>query len=425
MFSQFNIGFIDEVVSLPKMKKSKHGMRLSASITGTIISFGSQYLPSKLTSLIRALMTSIKNEEVSSRSKSTCQDLAYLLQLLRYSCKQQHKVVANKVLDNICSLASCDPQYSEISSGLTSCGWTAAQNILRLLVKAIPQNEDLTNTNTLWRWIECLKSSDPASIKDGDLNSAIVIFSYLSSAFQKETRSHGQVVSMFLPTLVLLACTYTGSYVRQKSTIAITNTCVIDPDQSIPVILPFLFKYLNENDDDARRLGACIVINTLVEALGVSMRPFVRCLLPISMSMMTDPVERCSKLSTATFAHLVRLAPLVSTAQDDDHEDMTKALVGNEAWGDESFKKVVDRLIHGKPLLPSVLPDELAKSLLKSNITLGSYQKEGISWLCFLRNLRLNGALCDDMGLVCIKYFSAFLSNLDFLFTNVFDLSHC
>jgi len=67
---------------------------------------------------------------------------------------------------------------------------------------------------------------------------------------------------------------------------------MIDLDQSIPVILPFLFKCLNENDDDARRIGACIVINTFVEAFGVSMRPFVRCGWWLAQGGWSPPLSR-------------------------------------------------------------------------------------------------------------------------------------
>lgn len=42
---------------------------------------------------------------------------------------------------------------------------------------------------------------------------------------------------------------------------------------------------------------------------------------------------------------------------------------------------------------------ELIDNPLKLNATLRDYQKRGVSWLCFLENLGLNGCLADDMGL--------------------------
>ena len=192
---------------------------------------------------------------------------------------------------------------------------------------------------------------------------------------------------------------------RQKSVIAIKNICLNDPHQSIPVALPSLIKALKINDDDAQRLGACTLMNALVEGLGVSMIPYVHCLLPISMSMMTDPVERCSKLASTSFAYLVRLAPLVGTEEDDNNNFKAENAIEDEAQVSESFRKVVDHLIHGKPLPLFPLPIELESSLAKSSIKLRKYQKEGISWLCLLQTLRLNGLLGDDMGLVCFHLY--------------------
>lgn len=208
-------------------------------------------------------MTSIKNEWESLRSQITCKDLAYMIQLLNQSNTPRRNVVADKILQNVCSMASCDPKYCDLPNGFTPCGWKAAQCILRLLIKAIPKNEDLASISILWQWIVCLKSSDPALIEDTNLEKAITIFSDISFALKKETKVYEQVVSLLLPTLVVLACTYTKTYFRQKSLDAITNTCMVDPETSIPVVLPILFPYLNDNNNDACRLGACIVMNKL------------------------------------------------------------------------------------------------------------------------------------------------------------------
>jgi hypothetical protein len=262
-FQAFNINFVGDATDLPKIKRSKHHMRLSASIAGTSLSLGPHYLPSKLTHLIRALMTSIKNKWESLRSQITCKDLAYMIQLLNQSNTPRRNVVADKILQNVCSMASCDPKYCDLPNGFTPCGWKAAQCILRLLIKAIPKNEDLASISILWQWIVCLKSSDPALIEDTNLEKAITIFSDISFALKKETKVYEQVVSLLLPTLVVLACTYTKTYFRQKSLDAITNTCMVDPETSIPVVLPILFPYLNDNNNDACRLGACIVMNKL------------------------------------------------------------------------------------------------------------------------------------------------------------------
>ena len=375
------------------METSRHQMRISVAIVGALISLGPEYLPSKLTSVIRALMTSIQNEEDLLRSEASCRDMSNLLYILNHSSQPHRNAVNDKVLQKICNMCINDPNYYQNSTAsLTSFGWKAAQKLLHLVVQSHPKNTSLSQSKVIWKYLICLHTHDPAAINDEDLISSIMIFTILSSAFEKQTKIYQDAVTMFLPTLAILAFTYTGTYIRQKCVISITNSCLVDPDNSIPVILPPLLRALNSDDDDARRLGACVLMNALVEKLGTHMIPYVRCFLPISMSMMTDNVEKCAKLAAATFAHLVRLAPLVQSTDENDSD----AKSGQSLL----FKNLIDHLIHGKPLPSFPLPADLVTSLSSNNIALRHYQTEGVSWLCLLSNLKLNGALCDDMGLV-------------------------
>ncbi len=402
VFKAFNIHVFKD--SNVQIKKSKHQMRICASIAGAYVSLGSNYLPPKLSNVIRALMTSIINEDESRRSETSTQDIAKLIKLLEQSQLLHHGLAVTKIFEKVCTLASKDPAYAQApSESLNSHSWKASQRILYLVVKSIPQNDDLSKLTVLWRFIKCLQTSDPALIDVDHLKIAITIFSGLSSAFQKQSKAHGQVISSVLPTLVLLACVHNTTYVREKAVDSIISTCLIDPEQSVSVVLPYLLKSLDASCDDACRLGACILMNTLVEQLGVLMIPYVSCLLPVSMSSMTDPIERCAKLAAATFAYLVRLAPLVQTEQDYYDSSLNSKKGDAHEARDKSFKQVVDHLIHGKALPPFPLPENLLTSLSNSNISLRHYQEEGISWLCLLRTLKLNGALCDDMGLVSLQ----------------------
>ena len=239
--------------------------------------------------------------------------------------------------------------------------------------------------------LECLKSKNPATIAQNALAKALILLCELSFSLTKDTKATQQVISDLLPTSVLLSCSYTDNFVRQKAVVTTTNIVFRDPLKSIPIILPYLLQSLEANDDDAQRLGACTVLSQLVQKVGIALLPFVQTFLPVSMSMMTDPVQKCSKSAASTFAKLVRLAPLVTID--------TKSRDASCRRRDESFKKVVDHLIHGKPLPSSPLPAVLLNSLSKSKIKLREYQKEGISWMSFLRVLNLNGALADEMGL--------------------------
>jgi len=400
IFHAFDIDLISIINAAPMIEKSKSYMRISASIAGAILSFGLKLLPLKLTPLIRVLMTSVKNEEVSSRSNVVCDDLSHLIQILIQS-NRSHLLVRNKILDNICQMASTDPTFDNLARGTTRCGCRASKTILQHVVASIPKHEGLTKINSVWSYLATLTTSDPAKQNSEDLKKAISLLSCVSSCLTKNSQAYEEVVSLFLPNLALIACAHSEALLRQQSVSTITNICILDSDLSVPLVLPTLFKYLNMVDDDAVRLGATIVMNTLVDTLGVNMRGFVRYLIPISMSMMVDPLERCSKLSALTFAHLVRLAPIVCVSNEDKHANNVSIQKNISDWNgsEESFQKVVDHLIHGKPLPSCVLPKQVISSLSHNHIALRSYQVEGISWLQLLRSLKLNGALCDEMGL--------------------------
>mmetsp|Transcript_33467 Transcript_33467/g.49552 ORF Transcript_33467/g.49552 Transcript_33467/m.49552 type:complete len:94 (+) Transcript_33467:103-384(+) len=70
--------------------------------------------------------------------------------------------------------------------------------------------------------------------------------------------------------------------------------------------------------------------------------------------------------------------------------------IGNEGQVSDS---VIDHLIHGRPLPPLCLPSPIQMELEASGTVLRGYQKEGIAWMHFVRSVKLNGALCDDMGI--------------------------
>lgn len=388
VFKVFDIDLNQNALDLKK--KSKQHMRLSSSIVGAIISFGPDHLPEKLTSIIRTLMNSIKNEDVTSRAQKSCEDLVSIVHSLRQSAKQQ---AINKIVDKICKWASNDPQIGRLPPDFTLHGMIASREVLKMFVRSIPQHKDLTYEGQLWCQLQCLKSTNPSTLWYDTLAKALLILCQISSSFIRNTRVYDQVISDLLPTSMVLSCIGADSFVRQKAAITTINIVATDPMKSIPNILPFLLLSLNTSDDDAQRLGASFVLSGLVEKLGVALLPFVHCVLPITMSMMTDPVERCSKSAASTFAKLVRLAPLVNT----DNQASTDKLIDS---GDGSFfRQVVDHLIHGKPLPPAQLPPKLLQSLQESKIKLRGYQKEGISWMLFLRTLNLNGALTDEMGL--------------------------
>jgi TATA-binding protein-associated factor len=105
---------------------------------------------------------------------------------------------------------------------------------------------------------------------------------------------------------------------------------------------------------------------------------------------MTDPSTRVSKAGARVFSTLVQLAPLVK-------ESAILQLLPDS--GNEKSDQVMDHLIQGQPLPPCEIHPKVRDALEAAGVHLRAYQLDGITWLRFLQQVGLNGALTDAMGL--------------------------
>eukprot|EP00580_Thalassiosira_gravida_P017110 CAMPEP_0201673806 /NCGR_PEP_ID=MMETSP0494-20130426/35590_1 /ASSEMBLY_ACC=CAM_ASM_000839 /TAXON_ID=420259 /ORGANISM="Thalassiosira gravida, Strain GMp14c1" /LENGTH=761 /DNA_ID=CAMNT_0048155799 /DNA_START=260 /DNA_END=2545 /DNA_ORIENTATION=- len=155
-------------------------------------------------------------------------------------------------------------------------------------------------------------------------------------------------------------------------------------------VVPSLLPILSNLQDGRGREHGCKLLLSILHDFEVQVSPYVTAFLPVAMRLMTDALEDCARLAASVFAILVRIAPLAASHIDKDNGSLSTRSASDD---------VIRHLILGKPLPPCVLPDVILSELRKSGITLRPYQMEGISWLNFLTDVHLNGALCDDMGL--------------------------
>jgi hypothetical protein len=162
-------------------------------------------------------------------------------------------------------------------------------------------------------------------------------------------------------------------------------------------VLPRLKDFMETVDDNSSRLGSCALLNAIVQSQGILLCPYIPRLLPLAMTAMTDPLRKAAEISAATFSQLVKLAPLVQLGKNATSNSLP------DHWRDTSSREVVEHLILGKPLPKFQIPMHIELLLKQSGLILRKYQTEGISWMNFLRTTRLNGALCDDMGLVSMR----------------------
>ena len=220
------------------------------------------------------------------------------------------------------------------------------------------------------------------------MKSALSVLKAICGHQTEEHNVTNNIIQDFVPSLVRITCIVNDSSVRELSLDILNRVCSVNEYLALQEIIPNLINFLRDEKYDERRSGACFL---LLEILRASKNtnavcPHVRKLLPIVMSLMTDSVKECAESASSIFSQLVLIAPLVKQNENE------------QSLGDEA-DQVIDHLIHGKKFPPCNIYPTVSESLKNAGIVLRKYQLEGISWLRFLQRVKLNGALCDSMGL--------------------------
>lgn len=360
-------------------------MRIYSMIAGAIVSGGHEHFPPRLTPLVRALMTSLKSERMRERQVLTYQSLALLLNSLSNSLDESRLRVRNKVVENICALLSTDNTSPDMQGDDTS---QPASQIIALIVSHLPNDKTLTYIPPLWDRLRLIVGGYQSFANDKSLDENLRLLSVVSKALKQETAATSHVVANLIGPLVPIACTYKISGTRATAIGIVVSLCQTNPDLAMDTSLPLILSFVEDKGNDSRRLGSLRLLQSIIEGVGIDICPFVRCLLPVAMSLMTDPLEDCAKQAAQSFATLVRVSPLVKG---------TKRRQWERKSGEEQSEKVIDHLIHGKPLPPCILPDLIMEELNEAGISLRDYQMEGIAWLRFLQQVRLNGILAGTL----------------------------
>lgn len=347
---------------------SKSSMRLTASITGAVIACGCQHLPLKVTPFIRALMTSLKNEESSFRIIETCRYISKLVSML--SVNPSHSKARDKLIENVCILAC---------SGSVNKKW--AEHVIELLVG----NEKVEDLSPLWTRLTPLICGNHQKMSEVEIADSTHMLNVVTGALTKDCSSFKWVLDSFLRSAVDIACNSYAKALHDQACQSVKNLCRIDFCATMDGVIPSLLTGISDLQDDQRRIGSSKLLLTLLRDFEVHASPYVMVLLPVVMRSMTDKIEECSRIAAFSFAILVRIAPLAAGHIDLRCDDQTSS--------------VVRHLILGKPLPPCDVPEIILTSLRLSGTNVRPYQLEGLAWLRFLADVHLNGALCDDMGL--------------------------
>ena len=192
-----------------------------------------------------------------------------------------------------------------------------------------------------------------------------------------------KILKELFPSICLLLAS-NDTFVRYFASKAISALTAISPSACIQIIISSVIPLASDSSNVARRQGAIECIYHLVNDLGDTILPFVVFLIVPVLGRMSDPDEQIRFLATQIFASLVKLIPLESGIPNPD--DIPQELVLQR----EEERRFLGQLVGTQKVEEFEMP-------IGVQAELRPYQKEGVSWLAFLKRYGLHGILCDGM----------------------------
>lgn len=370
------------LTSRESMVATLSSMRVDAALSGAVLAGG---LPSKITPIVRALVTSIKNEASVSRQNEVSEYVAELLLLIEHDPVSKFAKARVKILSTMCTMVADNSGHV-----VSTTGCRGAIRVLQSVVASMPNDSTVKDVAPLWGYLAHLCSAELTFVDKHAPERAASLLRAISGGLSAGKPLTLHVIDTSIANLVFLACRSESADIQALYFATIHSLRAVNAERVLSCAVTALVDYLDDRDHDLYRLAACRLLQSLLEDSGMEICPFVRSLLPLVMSLMTDPVQECSQIANSAFASLVRVAPLVREGS---------SVVIDRVGVDNHSEAVVDHLILGKPLPPSPLPNPVEVALRESGVVLRQYQVEGVAWLRFLQRVKLNGALCDSMGL--------------------------
>ena len=352
-------------------------MRAETSIAGAIIAAN---LPAKLTPVIQSLMTSLMNESQSEdRIALLTSDFLALLKKMDHI---DHSIPLTKVINKLCRMVASQEEGSNVSLG------EVAGRVLRSYVGSLGSVAALTR-NPLWSNIGVNTMSDTTSERKG----AFTLLRVVCDGLLPNSPLIAYLIEFFADSLIDKACLDEdddSENTRKMALSVLLTLCKLDTTTLLKRALRLLLPRLSLQCGQSRLLSATRVLKCVVEGCSADICRFVRVLLPSVMQLMCNSSQACSQLASSIFSNLILNAPFAQS---------TTTVSFQECGLEPVCENVIDHLIFGLPIPNSELPDLVTNELSHNGIVVRDYQKEGIAWLRFLQSLRLNGSLCDTMGL--------------------------
>ncbi|TMW56961.1 hypothetical protein Poli38472_002886 [Pythium oligandrum] len=402
-FRRQDLFLIDEVIQQGSSK-------LYARIQGLGCAAFCQLLPipaKKSGFLVKALMEAIKTEENSDFRQLAASTLAeFVLSQANIQRKCVSKIIFN-LCNSACALAFREEQATstEIQTTVTPEALKTVQTRVHGAEKAIqticsqcPGGVDVLELcPTLENGIT--RGWEGGAATDQSVQQSMHLVRVLAPTLPSASKRRSLAWMSTLTTLL----NRTFEFVRTRQTVAeaIAALCMAVENELREELMLVLYQRVfysgdevSGSSEDAERanLGATMVLDQLVSALGDHMTPYVPSLVDYAMKMMNAQNEQVRLLAARAFANLVPLLPLqmdLSQVRSVQSAALRHILTQNEI-----SRGFLEGLLQGKAIQPVDVGGVLA-----SHVALRGYQQRGVDWLAFLMENHLGGILADDMGL--------------------------
>lgn len=377
-------------------------MELQTRVKGSIASMevASGKIPPKLNGIVQPLMAGIRTESEIQFQKLFAENLANFIILCH--CR---KAAVNKMVENICSMSSenqtmdFEEEQQDLIEKIERSGINSA---LKVESAESQENQPVSKrgANLVLQYLaEKLGSS---------------IFEILPSLWtqmtQGLTQDHPKVnqcfeviaaIGPFLDSallqefckIVVFVCEL-GLTKNRVLCISAARSCArlisSHTEELLPSILGDLVPSLALDRDPGHREKALFILHHILESLGAKMTPYMVLLIVPLLSLMSDFHTSVQIIAASCFGKLMSLLPLVISASS--VASLPPNLTPSQQAEFHENSNFVMRLLDNKKPMDFQLPEGLG-------VNLRDYQKEGISWMMFLRQFGLHGILADDMGL--------------------------
>uniref|UniRef100_A0A5S6QUW1 TATA-binding protein-associated factor n=1 Tax=Trichuris muris TaxID=70415 RepID=A0A5S6QUW1_TRIMR len=234
-------------------------------------------------------------------------------------------------------------------------------------------------------------------LKPCSLEETAIAFRAINVTFPSlETRIQRDILEMHIKQC-LTALSSSNCELRHLASNCISILAGMELIPTLNLFLPPILSILESSENIGAIIGPLEAINCLIKKIGPRLASVTRVLASTVLCKMTFPHPRIRECACESFCSLVELMPLENMI--DSESKLCPDLIRRRHERAELFSL----LCNPSALPPVPVPDEVTRELRP-------YQRDGITWLAFLKAYSLHGILCDEMGLgktlqaLCIIY---------------------